>query len=122
MSEIEDLKHEISECEEEISELDTESENIRRLQSELRDGAEEPEKNYDMTAGDEFRGVLQNKAEDLRLSTYYEISSFQNLVSQFLEEAEQAKANIRDHIKDLERRIEELEAELAAQASRQDVM
>jgi len=114
MSEIRALKREIKECEADLSDLESKGERIRRLQSNIKNEAEMPAKTYDMTSCDEFRGILENKAEDTQYRIYSETVSAQNLTSKLLLEIERAKERIRERIRECEERIEHLEAELEA--------
>lgn len=116
MSEIRALECEISECEEAISELEREEEIIRNLQIEITSEVEEPVNSYDMTAGDEFRGVIEENAEKMQYQIYTETHLAQESTSKLLSEIALAKERLREHIEECRSRIELLEAELETQS------
>ncbi len=120
-SEIRDLERQIAEDEEALSDLNSEEEIIRRLQSDIASESEEPVKAYDMTFADEFRGSLEDKSEDSRYKICAETSAAQESTSKLLSEMAQAKERIREDIEKCRRRIEQLEAEIEAESHR-DVM
>lgn len=121
-SEISNLEHEISECENAISDIESEEESIRRLQSDITEGAEELAKTYDMTASDEFRGALEEEAGEKQYQIYSETHEAQDSTSALLAEMAQAKERIHEHIEKCRRRIEQLKAEIEAEASSNAVM
>lgn len=120
-SEIRDLERQIAEDEEALSDLNSEEEIIRRLQYDIASEAEEPVKAYDMTFADEFRGTLEDEAEDYKYKICAETSTAQDSTSKLLSEIAQAKERIREDIEKCRRRIEQLEAEIEAESHR-DVM
>ena len=117
LSEIEELEHEIEECEEALSDIENEEEIIRGLYREIKDEAETPVKSYDMALAGEFRGMLESELENARNQIYGEMSSAQKSTLQLLKEIEDAKERIRRRIKECKRRIEHLKAELEAQSN-----
>lgn len=120
-SEIHELEHEIAECEEALSDIESEEEIIRRMQAEIAEESEEPAKIYDMTASGEFRGISENRAEDEQYQIYCETRKAQDSTSELLAEMARAKERIHEHIEKCRRRIEHLWAEIEAE-SRNDAM
>ena len=74
-----------------------------------------------MTFADEFRGALEDEAEDYKYKICAETSAAQDSTSKLLSEIAQAKERIREDIGKCRRRIEQLEAEIEAESHR-DVM
>ena len=115
-SEIHDLEREIAECEDALCMIDDKEKIIRRLKAEITEDVEEPVKSYDMTVAGEFRGTVEEKAEDMQNYIYGETHLAQEETSELLSEMERAKERIREHIDKCQRRIDQLWEEIEAES------
>ena len=100
---IEEIEEEIEECEEAISDLERVRDEIIPLRDKISDEVEEPENSFDMTVSDEYRGVLEIKAEDDQNEINGETVSAQGQTNELIHQIEAAIEKIKErksHLKD----------------------
>ena len=115
-SEIHDLEREIAECEDVLCMIGDKEKIIRRLKAEITYEVEEPVKSYDMTVAGEFRGTIEENAEDMQNHIYGETHLAQEETAELLSEMERAKERIHEHIDKCQRRIDQLWKEIEAES------
>lgn len=115
-----ELEREIQWCDEALDDLETEEGFIKALYQEIKDGAENPMKIYDMTAAGEFRGYLENEAEQTHHQAYTDVHTAQADTLKHLEEIAQAKERIREYRRHCKDELEELKAQLNNNAEQKD--
>ena len=111
-SDISRLHQKIRECEEDISELEEAREFLRQKHTIIQDEAYEPAKNFDITCGEQFRGKLEEKAEDVRYDITSRTEICQNATLEFVSQIDVTIERLREMICEYESEIDRLEEEL----------
>ena len=119
-SDIARLHQKIRECEEDISELEEAREFLRQKHTIIQNEAYEPAKNFDITCGEQFRGKLEEKAEDARYDITVKTEISQNATLEFISQIDVTIERLREMISKYEREIEQLEEELRAREASQN--
>lgn len=118
-SDIARLHQKIRECEEDISELEEAREFLRQKYTIIQDEAYEPAKNFDITCGEQFRGKLEEKAEDARYDITARTEISQNATLEFVSQIDVTIERLREMICEYESEIDRLEEELRAREASQ---
>lgn len=111
-SDIARLHQKIRECEEDISELEEAREFLCQKHAIIQDEAYEPAKNFDITCGEQFRGKLEEKAEDARYDITARTEICQNATLEFVSQIDVTIERLREMICEYESEIDRLEEEL----------
>lgn len=118
-SDIARLHQKIRKCEEDISELEEAREFLRQKYTIIQDEAYEPAKNFDITCGEQFRGKLEEKAEDARYDITARTEICQNATIEFVSQIDVTIERLREMICEYESEIDRLEEELRAREASQ---
>lgn len=119
-SEISRLHQKIRECEEGIAELEEARDFIHQKYTIIQDDAYVPAKNFDITCGEQFRGKLEEKAEEARRDITVRTENSQNATLEFISQIEVTIERLREMICEYEREIEHLEEEIRAREASRD--
>ena len=107
---ISDLRHEIREYEEYISELEEACAFIDRTRVEMSDDNEEPLMRFDISSAGAWEGVLENDAENEKSEIICGISTSLSRASEFISDAQRIIETLHERISDCESEIESLES------------
>ena len=114
VSEIHDLEQEISRYENYISELEATSETVRREYEIIDAEVSIQNRNYDMTAADEWRGNSERRAEEYQVDQDKNLNIAQEEALSLLSNIKAIIERLREMIRECEHRISELEAMLSS--------
>lgn len=114
VSEIHRLERKIDECREKISRLLDEKAKIEEAKAEIEEGAFVPNKSYDMTVCEKWRGKLENEAEGYQTEINRQHTICLNDITKLLSDIQSIIERLNEMIEEYEERISELEAELAS--------
>ena len=116
-SEISDLEHQISGYRKKIDKLESMSETIRQEQAIIESDVLKPNRAYDMSNADEWRGTLYHEAEKAQSTMDSRVSSGLRETQTLLSDIQKAIERLYELISECEERISELEAALCAENS-----
>ncbi|SFU87702.1 hypothetical protein [Butyrivibrio sp. M55] len=111
-SEIHHLERTISKYRSYIGELEAGHEYMAQKRNKIENEVYEPERAYDMTLGDLFRGNLESESERYREQIVQQIGMAQNDTTEFLSAINRAIDRLYELIEECEREISSLEDEL----------
>lgn len=108
-SEIHDLEREIREYENNISELETAYDTIKREQEIIESEVNARNRNYDMTSSDEWRGKTVQEADEYQNEQSRVLSIGQEETKSLLSNIQTIIERLRENISECEHRISRLE-------------
>ena len=121
MSRRSDIEHEIhsyerkkDECKSRKRRLEEIHESMLQKRTDVENDVYEPERIYDMTFGEKFRGKLEQNAEEYQLNTNSRTDTFLSNTSQFMSSIKRAIERLEEIIEEYRNHISKLEAELAS--------
>ena len=114
VSEIHNYQHKIDVCREKISRLMDESAKIEKAKAEVEEEAYVPNKSYDMTVCEKWRGKLETEAEEYQKEINRQHTICLNDTSNLLSDIQRIIERLNEMIEEYEERISELEAELTS--------
>ena len=114
VSEIHHLERKIDECREKISRLLDEKAKIEEAKAEVEEGAYVPNKSYDMTVCEKWRGKLESEAEGYQTEINRQHTICLNDIAKLLADIQSIIERLNKMIEEYEERISDLEAELAS--------
>lgn len=95
---LEEIEKEIEECKEALADLERVRDEAIKLRDKIHDEVEEPEKSFDMTVSDEYRGVLEIKAEDEQNEINGETVSAQGQTDELIRQIKEAIEKIKERL------------------------
>ncbi len=121
MSRRSDIEHEIhsyerkkDECKGRKSRLEEIHESMSRKRTDVENDVYEPERIYDMTFGEKFRGKLEQKSEEYQFEINIRTDAFLSNTAQFMSSIKRAIERLEEMIDEYRNHISKLEAELAS--------
>ena len=110
--EIHSYERKIDRCENRKYRLEDTYEFMSARRTYIENDIYNPERVYDMTFGEEFRGKLEQDSEEYQLEMNSRTDIFLHNMSQFMNSIKRAIARLCEMIEEYRNRIGELEAEL----------
>ena len=114
LSRIHHLERKIEEYRNKIAKLEEKRDYLKERKDKVNKDFYEPEKAFDMTVSETFRGNLESDAEDLRKDIVSKIEIAQKELAEFLNAIQRAIEKLYELIEECEREIDSLEDELSA--------
>ena len=115
-SEIHELEHRISKYWEKIDKLESAAETIRQEQATIENDVFEPNRTYDMSNADEWRGKLCQEAKECQAEIDCKISNGLRATEKLVWNIQKAIERLHELIRECEERISKLEAEIEAES------
>lgn len=115
-SEIHELERRISEYWNKIDKLESSAETIRQEQAIIESDVLKPNRTYDMSSADEWRGNFSQRAKEYQAEIDSKVSSGLRATERLLSNIQKAIERLHELIRECEERISELEAEIEAES------